>query len=126
MPTPDELRQLVNRYAAAVTARDVDAVVALFADDAVQRDPASAPPNVGRDAIRTFFGNAVDASTGTDFTVTGVHTAGDAVAFNFSVVAKLGDAGAMTISGIEVFTVGADGRIATMTAYWDDADVTTG
>jgi ketosteroid isomerase-like protein len=114
---------LVERYAAAVSARDVDAVVSLFAEGAVQRDPATAPPNVGREAIATFLGNGVGASTATLFEPLAVHTAGDHVAIDFKVTVTLGT-GTMVIEGIEVFTVDADGLIAGVTAYWDDADVT--
>ena len=122
MPTPTELRRLVERYAAAVSARDVDAVMELFADGAVQRDPATAPPNVGREAIATFLRNGVGASTATLFEVLAVHTAGDHVAIDFRVSVTL-ESGTMVIEGIEVFTVDGDGRIAAVTAYWDDADV---
>jgi steroid delta-isomerase len=122
MPTPAELRHLVARYCAAVTSRDVDAVVALFSEDAVHQDPANAPANVGHEAVRAFFESAVDASTATVFEASGVHTAGDHVAIDFRVTVTL-DAGTMVIEGIEVFSVGDDGRIRSVTAYWDDADV---
>lgn len=123
VPTPDELRQLVSRYCEAVTSRDVGRIAALFAEDAVQRDPADTAPNVGRDAIAAFFTTAVEASQGTVFEALAVHTCGDAVAFDFRVTVTL-DAGTMVITGIEVFRVSADGRIADVNAYWDDADVT--
>jgi steroid delta-isomerase len=122
VPTPDALRELVTRYAAAVTARDVDAVVALFTEDAVQTDPATAPPNIGHAAIRAFLQSAVDASTGTRFEVLDAHTCGDRIAVDFRVTVSI-EGGTMTISGIEVFTVADDGRIREVTAYWDDADV---
>ena len=125
MATPDELRALVDRYCTAVTSRDAAAIAALFAEDAVQRDPVSAPANEGREAIRTFFQAAVDASTATTFQALAVHTAGDHVAIDFQVVVTL-EAGTMTIAGIEVFTVGPDGLISAVTAYWDDADVSFG
>jgi steroid delta-isomerase len=122
VPEPAELRDLIDRYCAAVTSRDVDRVVALFTEDAVQRDPATAEPNVGRDAIRTFFAAGLSASLTTDFSALAVHTCGDQVAIDFKVAVTL-DGGSMTITGIEVFTVASDGRIAAVTAYWDDADV---
>lgn len=125
MPTPESLRQLVHRYCRAVTDRDVEAVVALFTPDAVQADPASSPPNVGHQAIAAFFQAAVDASTATTFQATGVHTCGSQVAIDFTVVVAL-EAGTMTISGIEVFTVTEEGLISAVTAYWDDADVRIG
>jgi len=121
--TADELRQLVDRYAAAVSARDIDAVLALFAENAVQRDPSTAPPNVGHEAIGTFLRNGVGASEATLFEALAVHTSGDDVAIDFRVTVTL-EGGTMAIEGIEVFTVDQSGRIAEVTAYWDDADVT--
>jgi len=123
MPTPESLRHLVDRYCQAVTSRDVDAVVALFTEDAVQADPVSAPPNVGRDAIGAFFQAAVDASSATTFRALAVHTCADQVAIDFRVEVTV-EGGTMVISGIEVFTVSEDGRICAVSAYWDDADVT--
>jgi steroid delta-isomerase len=120
--TPGELRNLIDRYAAAVSARDIDAVLALFAEDAVQRDPSTAPPNVGHEAIGTFLRNGVGASEATLFEALSVHTSGDDVAIDFRVTVTL-ESGTMVIEGIEVFTVGDDGRITEVTAYWDDADV---
>lgn len=122
MATPDELRSLVDRYCNAVSSRDAGAVAALFTEDAVQRDPATAPANVGRDAIRAFFQAAIDASEATEFEALAVHTAGDHVAIDFRVAVNLGG-GSMTIAGIEVFTVDPRGKISEVTAYWDDADV---
>lgn len=123
MPTSESLRHLVDRYCAAVSSRDVDAVVALFTEDAIQCDPAGTPPNVGHEAIAAFFQAAVDASAATTFRALAVHTSGQHVAVDFQVTITL-DAGSMVISGIEVFSVADDERINAVTAYWDDNDVT--
>ena len=61
-PTPDDLRAAVDRYVATVNGRDPGAIAALFTPDAVQADPASNPPNVGRDAIGRFFADGIAAS----------------------------------------------------------------
>ena len=55
MPTKDEVRALLQRYADAMNARDREAWLDCFADDAVQEDPVGTPPNVGREAIGRFF-----------------------------------------------------------------------
>jgi steroid delta-isomerase len=123
-PTPEFLRDLVDRYCTAVTAGDLDAVIAMYAPDAVQRDPSSAPPNVGHDAIRTFYENARAAADSLRFEAGAVHTSGNHVAFDFTVTVSLGG-GEMVITGIEVFTVEED-HITDVVAYWDDADVTAG
>jgi steroid delta-isomerase len=123
VPTPDEIRSLIDRYAATVTSRDVDAVVGLFTEDAVQRDPANQPPKVGRGAIREFFQSAVDASESTLFEALAVHTCGNEAAIDLRVTVTVGG-GTMVISGIEVFTFTDEGLISALSAYWDDADIT--
>lgn len=46
---------LVERYLARHGATDLEAVVALFADDATLEDPVGAPAVRGREAIRAFY-----------------------------------------------------------------------
>jgi uncharacterized protein YaaQ len=77
---------------------------------------------VGRPAIRTFFENSVAASDSWTFTSTAVHTCADHVAIDFSIEVETGGA-TMTIDGIEVFVVAADGLFRSVHAYWDDADL---
>lgn len=122
VPNAGELRSFVERYCAAASSRDVDAYMALFAEDAVQHDPVSSPPNSGHAQIRAFRQSALDAATAMKFAATSVHTCGDHVAIDFRVDVELGE-GTMTIEGIEVFTLGDDGLIRNVRAYWDDADV---
>lgn len=122
-PTPQSLRALVDRYCAAVTAGDLDAIMALFREDAVQRDPANTPPHEGHAAIRAFFEQARAAAQDLRFEALAVHTCGHHAAIDFRVTVTL-DGGAMVISGVEVFTVDDDGRIREVDAYWDESDVT--
>ncbi|MGA7420971.1 MAG: nuclear transport factor 2 family protein [Acidimicrobiales bacterium] len=122
MPTPDQLRSLIATYVSTLNGRDPDAIAALFAENAVQADPASNPPNVGRDGIRTFFAGSVEASDGWTFSAPTVHTCGDHVAIDFRIAVEVGDA-TMVMNGIEVFAVDEDGLISSVHAYWDEEDV---
>jgi steroid delta-isomerase len=122
VPTSDELRALIAHYVSTLNSRDPQGIASLFAEDAVQADPASNPPNVGRDAIRAFFIGSIEASEGWTFSASSVHTCGDQVAINFQIVVESGGT-TMTIAGIEVFTVNGDGLIASVYAYWDEADL---
>ena len=122
-PSPAEVRAWLGRYVDAVNARDPDALAALFAADAVQADPASNPPNVGRDAIRAFFAASIDASRTWTFTAERVHTCAEHAAVDFRIEIDL-EGMATTIAGIEVVTFEPDGLIRSVAAYWDDADVT--
>ena len=122
MPTPDELRTAIDRYVATINGRDPEAIAALFTEDAVQADPASAPPNVGRAAITAFFANGIAASERWTFRAAAVHTCASTVAIDFAIDVSLGE-GTMSISGIEVFQAADDGRFTSAHAYWDGADV---
>lgn len=63
----EEIRQLVARYAVAVDSRDLDALVALFADDVkVGRDQR------GRDALRRYFDRSL-RDVGVTILNTGTH-----------------------------------------------------
>lgn len=123
MLSPDELRRSVKTYVEAVNSRDPNAIAALFADDAVQADPASNPPNVGRTAIAAFFEGSIGASDSWTFTAKAIHTCATNVAIDFRIDLVTGGA-SMAIDGIEVFTVGDDGLFTSVFAYWDDADLT--
>jgi ketosteroid isomerase-like protein len=122
MLTADELRERITEYVETINSRRPEAIADLFAEDAIQADPASNPANVGRAAILTFFENSVAASDAWTFTAKAVHTCADHVAIDFSIKVETGGA-TMTIDGIEVFVVGADGLFTSVYAYWDDADL---
>jgi len=121
-PTPDQLRAAVAHYVDTINGRDPAAIAALFTEDAVQADPASQPPNVGRDAITRFFTDGIGASDDWTFAATAVHTCASTEAIDFSIAVQVGG-GTMQISGIEVFEADDDGRFRSAHAYWDDADV---
>jgi steroid delta-isomerase len=124
-PRPEELRRGIAAYVDAVNSRQPERIAALFTEDGVQADPASAPANVGRAAITEFFAGSIGASDSWLFTAEAVHTCGDTAAIDFRI--DLETAGSpMTIAGIEVFTFDHDGLISSVYAYWDDADLTFG
>jgi steroid Delta-isomerase len=123
MLTPDEQRGCIADYVDAVNARDPQAIADLFTEDGIQADPASNPPNVGREAIATFFEDGIAASENWTYTAKAVHTCADHVAIDFAIVVETGGT-AMTIDGIEVFVTDDDGLFTSVHAYWDDADLT--
>ena len=117
--TPDETRAAVEAYYSAVSAGDIDAAVAMFADGAVMRDPVGMPPATDAAARRQRYdGIALAFET---FAVTPVQ-----------IVASAGEAGArwtargksrtgrdISFDGISTFVFDEHGRIAQMSAYWD-------
>jgi uncharacterized protein (TIGR02246 family) len=123
MPTPELLRDTIERYAATVTARNADAYADLFTPDAVQVDPYPTPANVGRDAIRDFMQRSIDGCEAMLFEVTEVHPVADKAAIAFHITLTLEGGAIMHIRGIEVFTVTDDGLISAVDAYWGDQDL---
>jgi steroid Delta-isomerase len=121
--TPDQLRERLDQYVETINGRDPSAIAALFTEDAVQADPASNPPNVGREAIAAFFSGSIAASEEWTFRAKEVHTCATNVAIDFEIAVQTGGA-TMTIAGIEVFTFDDAGKIQSLSAYWDDADMT--
>jgi steroid delta-isomerase len=60
MTTAAEIKALLDRYCAAMSAQDRETWLDCFADDAVQEDPVGTAPNHGRAAIGAFFdGNPI-------------------------------------------------------------------
>jgi steroid delta-isomerase len=120
--TPDQLRTRITEYVDAVNSRDADAIAAQFTDDAHHHDPVSNPPNIGRAAIVTFFENGIAASEAWTFTAKAVHTCAGKVAIDFEIAVVTGGS-TMTIVGIEIFEADEEGRFTSVSAYWDDADL---
>jgi len=123
MPTPDDLRGRLRAYVDAINARDPQVIAAFFTEDAVQADPVSNPPNIGRAAIADFFENGIAASDAWTFTAKAVHTCADHLAIDFAIAVETGGV-TMTIEGIEIFSTNDDGLFTDVRAYWDEADVT--
>ncbi len=125
MPTGDQLRTLITGYVATINGRNPQAIAALFTENAVHADPVSNPPNLGREAIATFFENGIAASDGWTFTAKAVHTCAPAVAVEFAIAVDTGGS-MMTIEGVEVFVADDDGLFSSVHAYWDEADLAFG
>lgn len=123
MPTVEHMRDVVARYTAAHSAGDVDAVAALFAEDAVVADPVDAPEHVGREAVRSFFAGTHQMCDSMDLQATGaVRAAGNWAAVPLKAVTSIGEL-QLQVEIIDVFTFGEDGLITDMRAYWTADDI---
>jgi len=114
--SPQKMIETVEAYVAAFEAGDAEAVVRLYAADAVVRDPVDAKPVVGHDAIRAFY--QASMATGAKLSLDGlVRTASSIAAFAFSVHLTLPN-GPCRIDVIDTFEFNPDGLVQQMTAYW--------
>ena len=124
MPEAQQIVNAFHAYADALGHDNAAAAVALFAADAVVRDPIDAPPYEGTEAIRAFLagGSGIIKS----FTVSGpVRVVGDgrSGAAPMRVVLDFGD-GPKTLHSIDVMTFDDDGRITSMDAYYGPTNIT--
>ena len=85
MASAEEIAQTVKTYVELAGQGDADALVALYADDAVVEDPVGGDVHRGRDAIRTFF-NAVIDGKHYDTELLSLNVAGQEAAFLFRII----------------------------------------
>lgn len=117
------MKDVVTRYAAAHSAGDVDAVAALFAEDAVVADPVDQPEHVGRQAVRDFFAGTHQMCDSMELQITGaVRAVGQWAAVPLRAVTTIGEM-RLQVEIVDVFTFDDDGLISDMRAYWTAEDI---
>ena len=117
MPTREQICRLCDDYIAALNKRDPDAVIAYFAQDAVQEEPVGTSPNVGREAIRAFF----DSHREAPITVTRfgpVDVVGNRAAFQAHIAMDTPD-GPFAMTTTDVLTIDDDCLISEILAFPD-------
>lgn len=117
------IRDTVERYCAAFTARDRDAYVSLFSDDAWIEDPVGTPRRDGHAGIGAFFDESSGMADSIELRQTGpVRVAAGEAAFPMQARPTIGGA-TFVVDIIDVMTFADDGRITTMRAFWDPAEM---
>lgn len=124
MTNPQHIRDTMALYLEKVDAGDVDAIVALFAPDAVVEDPVGAAPHQGAQAIDRFYRQGLGAMN-VNATLTGpVRVTGNgcgAMPFRIDI---MGGASPGSIEVIDVMEFNDDGLICSMKAYWGELNFT--
>lgn len=124
MPTPAQMEASVHEYLRALNAADLDALMNLFSADAVVEDPVGSAPREGLAAIREFYAGSL--THGLTLALEGqVRTAGSEAAFPFSVSLNYGGSPTV-IRPIDVFRFDADGKIASMRAFFGSSNIESG
>lgn len=118
MPTNEQVREIVDLYAASVGKADREAIVACFAEDAEVVDPYPAPAVTGHDGIRGFWDRVLSMGTPQSFEVEHIAVTADKAAFLFSLAVDVGGS-PFGVRGFDVVRVDDAGLIAELTAYWD-------
>jgi steroid delta-isomerase len=123
MPDAATIRATVDRYTSCFSGRDRTAFLACFADDAWIEDPVGTPRREGIAAISAFFDETQGMSDSIELERTGpVRVAAGEAAFPMQARPVLGDT-TFAIDIIDVMTFDEEGRITTMRAFWDPAEM---
>lgn len=117
------IRSTVHAYCEAFTKGDRDAYVALFADDAWIEDPVGTPRHQGHDAIGAFFEMSSSMAESIELRQTGpVRVAAGECAFPMQARPEIGGS-TFCVDIIDVMTFDDTGKITTMRAFWDPAEM---
>ena len=105
-------------YLEALSNKDLEGILALYADDAVVEDPVGTDPHVGIEAVRAFYLGVVDYDL--EASLSGqVRIAGDEVAFPFRCK---NPAAGLTMNIIDLFKFNDEGKVCSMRAFWGEAN----
>lgn len=117
------IRSAVEAYCAAFTKGDRAAYVGLFAESAWIEDPVGSPRLQGREAIGGFFDQSSAMADSIELRQTGpVRVAAGECAFPMQARPDIGGT-TFVVDIIDVMTFDDEGRITTMRAFWDPAEM---
>lgn len=122
MPADAEtIRATVDRYTSSFA--DRDALLACFADDAWIEDPVGTARYEGKEALSGFFDQSSSLADSLELRQTGpVRVAAGECAFPMQARPDMGGT-TYVVDIIDVMTFDDDGRITTMRAFWDPAEM---
>ena len=121
--SPENISKAIKEYFAAIRAMNCDAWVATFAPDATSYDPVGAPPTVGHDAHRQVFNAIAGAFDKVGITEDHVFIAGNGAAVKWTGRGTGKNGRDVKFEGIDIFEFNEAGKIQTVRAYWNPAEV---
>ena len=131
MSGPAPVSEAGRRSREAAVARDKEAWLALFADDAIVEDPIGpshfdpeGKGHRGKEAIAAFFDVAI-APSQLEFHFDKTYVCGDEEA-NVGHIVIVSSGYRVQADGVFTYRVNADGKIAALRAYWELAAATAG
>lgn len=121
--SPEVVSKIVKAYFAALRAMDQQAWVNTFAPDAISNDPVGAPAIEGHQKLGEFFQTITAAFEQVGLTEDHVFIAGNGAAVKWTGrgISKQGKK--VHFEGIDIFEVNPAGKIQTLHAYWNPAEM---
>ena len=121
--SPDKISRAVRGYFLAIRAMDAEAFANTFAEDGTTYDPVGAPGINGRAAIREFLASICKNFKTVGLTEECVFVAGIGAAAKWTGKGTSVNGKEVNFEGIDVFEVNEDGKIQTVRAYWNPAEM---
>lgn len=121
--SPEVVAKAVKDYFAALRAMDQQAWVNTFAEDAVSHDPVGAPPIVGHQKLGEFFQTITAAFKEVGLKEDEIFIAGNGAAVKWSGRGISKQGRKVHFEGIDVLEVNEVGKIQTLHAYWNPAEM---
>jgi steroid delta-isomerase len=124
MPTQAQMKATLQAYIDGFNADDADAIMALFADDAVIEDPVGSPLK-SRAEFDAFIRQGVKFGARLKLAAPIRGSYGNHAAMVFTVT-FVQDGVRYTTNSMDVMTFDAAGKITRMEGYWGPGDVAVG
>ncbi|MDB5985014.1 MAG: hypothetical protein JWR16_67 [Nevskia sp.] len=122
MLSEDQMKLQMQAYIDAYNRDDLDALVALYADDATVEDPVGTAPKIGKPAVAAFYQMAMKSGARLALAapIRASHGSSAAMAFDVQLNMPQGKA---VIRVIDVMTFNDAGQFVSMRAYWGRSDM---
>lgn len=124
-PRPSPAHEAGRRSRQAVEARDKEAWLAVFADDAIVEDPIGPSPfdpegngHRGRDAISAFWDKAIAPTTRIEFHFRDTYQCGNEEANVGHILITTGEF-QTTAEGVFTYRANDTGQLEALRAYWE-------
>jgi steroid delta-isomerase len=121
--SPDKISRAVRAYFLAIRAMDPDGFANTFAEDGITYDPVGTPGIRGRGGIRDFLESICRNFKSVALTEDSVFVAGDGAAVKWTGRGTSTNGREVKFEGIDVFEINSDGKIQTVRAFWNPAEM---
>jgi len=113
----------VRNYFLAIRAMDAEAFANSFAENGTTYDPVGTPGITGREALREFLASICKNFKSVGLTEDAVFIAGNGAAVKWTGKGTSNSGREVRFEGIDVIEVNEDGKIQTVHAYWNPAEM---
>ena len=122
MADEKQMKAQMQAYIDNFNRSDADAIAALYADDATVEDPVGSPLKKGKAEIAAFYKMAIQTGAKLELAapIRGSHANSAAMAVDVKLNMPQGKA---LIRVIDVMTFTAEGKFASMRAFWGQSDM---